>query len=161
MKRIWALSLGIVTIILIDQITKGAIQSHFSYGDSISVIDGFFNLTYVRNSGGAFGLFAETNDSIRKTLFLLLPLLASLWLIWLIWIHRNRELLPGVIYSLIFAGAVGNLIDRFAYGYVVDFLDFHWKGAHFPAFNVADSAISLGAFFLIVDSFIQYRRDRA
>ncbi|MCY4644752.1 MAG: signal peptidase II [Bacteriovoracales bacterium] len=158
MNRIWALSLGIVGIILTDQITKGVIQSHFSYGDSVVVIDGLFNLTYVRNTGGAFGLFAMADSYVRSVLFLIFPVLACLWLVWLVWTHRKKEILPGIVYSLILAGAVGNLIDRFAYGYVVDFLDFHWKNSHFPAFNVADSAISVGAFLLIVDAFLQGKK---
>ena len=144
----------VVGIILVDQLSKAAIQSNFSYGSSLPIVKGFFNLTYVRNAGGAFGLFAGANEYIRRPLFLLLPVSACVWLLGLIWAHRKKGLLSGVTYSLILAGAVGNLIDRFCYGYVVDFLDFYWKGVHFPAFNVADSAISVGAFCLIIEYFL-------
>ena len=147
----------IAGIILVDQLTKAAIQSNFSYGDSIPIIEGLFNLTYVRNTGGAFGLFAGAAENIRTPLFLLLPTLACIWLTWLIWVYQKKCLLSGMIYSLILAGAVGNLIDRFAYGYVVDFLDFYWGDSHFPAFNIADSSISVGAFLLIVELLIQKR----
>ena len=148
----------IVGIILLDQFTKAAIQSNFSYGDSIPIIEGFFNITYVRNAGGAFGLFAQASKGLRGVLFLLLPVGACLWLAWLVWDHRHKSLLSGITYSLIFSGAVGNLIDRFSYGYVVDFLDFYWGISHFPAFNVADSAISVGAFLLVVEFFLQLRK---
>ena len=157
MDRIWKFSLVIVCIILADQLTKAVIQSNFFYGESISVIDGLFSITYVRNTGGAFGLFAGANKGIRELLFLLFPVLACLWLLWLLWVNRNKQVLGGAAYSLIFAGAVGNLIDRFSYGYVVDFLDFYWSGSHFPAFNVADSAISVGAFLLFLDAYLQQK----
>ena len=121
---------------------------------------GLFNITYVRNTGGAFGLLSEANTGIRGLIFLLFPVLACFWLVWMIWAQRNENLLGGIIYSLILAGAVGNLIDRFSYGYVVDFLDFYWKSSHFPAFNVADSAISVGASLLVVDIYIQRRREK-
>ena len=103
----------VVSIILVDQLTKVAIQSNFSYGSSLPIVKGFFNLTYVRNTGGAFGLFAGANEYIRMPLFLLLPVLASIWFVGLIWANRNKSLLSGVAYSLILAGAVGNLMDRF------------------------------------------------
>lgn len=151
MQRIWSMSLLITAIILIDQFTKGAVQANFYHGESITVIDGLFNLTYVRNPGAAFGMGANAHDSLRAIFFLALPVLACFWLIWLMWQTRHNNLLLCLAYSLIFAGAVGNLIDRFTLDYVVDFLDFHWYGKHFPAFNVADSAISIAAVLLIID----------
>ena len=160
MDRIWKFSLLMVSIILLDQLTKVSIQSNFSYGDSLAVIEGLFNITYVRNTGGAFGLFAGAGDVVRDSLFLVVPVLACLWLIGLIWIHRNTNFLSGLTYTLILSGAIGNLIDRFAYGYVVDFLDFYWNGVHFPAFNVADSSISIGGALLVFDILIQWKRER-
>lgn len=151
MQRIWSMSLLITVIILVDQFTKGAVQANFYHGESITIIDGFFNFTYVRNPGAAFGMGANAHDTIRAIFFLALPVLACFWLIWLIWQTRYTSLLLCTAYSLIFAGAVGNLIDRFSLNYVVDFLDFHFQGKHFPAFNVADSAISIAAGLLIID----------
>lgn len=149
MSRIWKYSLIIVAIILLDQFSKGVIQQDFRLGESIKVIDGFFNITYVRNTGAAFGMGQNFNDNIRKPLFLFLPVLLCFWLLWLIVKTRNdKSFIEGSAYMLIFAGAVGNLIDRFSLGYVVDFLDFYLGRSHFPAFNVADSSITIGGILL-------------
>lgn len=160
MQRIWSMSLIITVIILVDQFTKGAVQANFYYGESIPIIDGLFNLTYVRNPGAAFGMGADAHDTLRAIFFLALPVAACFWLIWLIWSTRYTSLLLCTAYSLIFAGAVGNLIDRFTLNYVVDFLDFHWYGKHFPAFNVADTSISIAAGLLIIDFIIQLKKDK-
>ena len=141
----------IATIIISDQITKGLVQQKFFLGESIPVIPNFFHLTYVRNSGAAFGMLAFAPDYIRTPLFFALPVLACFWLIYLIWSTRHTNFLHCLSYSLIFAGAVGNLIDRFSMNYVVDFFDFFWGTHHFAAFNIADSAISIAATLLIVD----------
>lgn len=154
MGRIWRLSITIFAIILIDQFTKGYIQTNFHLGETIPVIDGLFNFTYVRNPGAAFGFLAAAPDYIRRPLFLGIPVVACLWLIYLIWKIRYGSLLLSVAYSLILAGALGNLIDRFTLGYVVDFFDFYFKASHFPAFNIADSSITIAAFLLIVDLFL-------
>jgi len=160
MQRIWSMSLLITAIILVDQFTKGAVQTYFTHGESITIIDGFFNLTYVRNPGAAFGMGADAHDTLRAIFFLALPVVACFWLLWLIWQTRHTNFLLCLAYSLIFAGAVGNLIDRFTLDYVVDFLDFHWNGNHFPAFNVADSAISIAAGLLIVDFFLELKNKK-
>ena len=157
MNRIWKMSLLISFLILVDQITKGVIQSSFSLGENISVIDGFFNITYVKNPGAAFGFGSNASDFFRKALFIFLPVLACFWLVTLIWKTRKNNLILCLAYSLILSGAVGNLIDRISLGYVVDFLDFYLGKNHFPAFNVADSAITVGAFFLIWDMILEYK----
>lgn len=151
MNRIFKMCIMIATIIIGDQLTKGIVQQKFFLGESVPVIDGFFHLTYVRNPGAAFGMLAYAPDYIRMPLFFALPVLACFWLIYLIWINRNTDFLHCLSYSLIFAGAVGNLIDRFSMNYVVDFFDFFWKEHHFAAFNIADSAISIAAVLLIFD----------
>ena len=156
MNRIWKMSLLISFLILVDQITKGVIQSSFSLGENISVIDGFFNITYVKNPGAAFGFGSNASDFFRKA-FYFLPVLACFWLVTLIWKTRKNNLILCLAYSLILSGAVGNLIDRISLGYVVDFLDFYLGKNHFPAFNVADSAITVGAFFLIWDMILEYK----
>lgn len=141
----------IATIIISDQITKGLVQQKFFLGESVPVIPNFFHLTYVRNPGAAFGMLAYAPDYIRTPLFFALPVLACFWLLYLIWTTRNTNFLHCLAYSLIFSGAVGNLIDRFTMNYVVDFFDFFWRTHHFAAFNIADSAISIAAMLLIVD----------
>lgn len=141
----------IATIVIVDQITKGLVQQKFFLGESVPVIPNFFHLTYVRNPGAAFGMLAYAPDYIRTPLFFALPVLACFWLLYLIWSTRNTNFLHCLAYSLIFSGAVGNLIDRFTMNYVVDFFDFFWGTHHFAAFNIADSAISIAAVLLIVD----------
>ena len=141
----------IATIIIADQITKGLVQQKFFLGESIPVITNWFHLTYVRNPGAAFGMLAYAPEYIRTPLFFALPVVACFWLVYLIWTTRNKNLLHCLAYSLIFAGAVGNLIDRFSMNYVVDFFDFFWGTHHFAAFNIADSSISIAAMILIFD----------
>lgn len=160
MARIWKYTLIISFIILADQLTKGIVQSKMSFGESIPVIDGFFSFTYVKNPGAAFGLGADAESWVRKLLFLFLPVIACMWLATLIWKTRNKQLLLGLAYSLILAGAIGNLIDRFSYGYVVDFLDFYFNVHHFPAFNVADSSITIAAGLLILDFLFELKRNK-
>ena len=147
MNRIWKMSILMSIIILVDQVTKGIVQSKFFLGESVVVIDGFFNFTYVKNPGAAFGFLASAPLEVRQLMFLLLPVIACLWLVTLIWKTRYENFLLCLAYSLILAGAIGNLIDRFSMGYVVDFLDFYYGRNHFPAFNVADSSITIAAFF--------------
>lgn len=154
MNRIFKLLIAIFSLIILDQMTKAYIQQNFSLGETMSVIDGLFNITYVRNPGAAFGFLANAHSNIRKPLFLFLPVVACFWLVYLIWKERNvPNPLLSVAYSLILAGAIGNLWDRFTLDYVVDFLDFYMGTSHFPAFNVADSAITVAAGLLIIDFF--------
>lgn len=163
MNRIFKMSVMIATIIISDQITKALVQQKFLLGESVPVISGFFHLTYVRNPGAAFGMLAYAPDYIRTPLFFVLPVVACFWLLYLIWSTRNTNFLHCLAYSLIFAGAVGNLIDRFTMNYVVDFFDFFWGTHHFAAFNIADSAISIAAGILIIDLLFLNRKkeDRA
>ena len=151
MNRIFKMCIMIATIIIADQMTKGIVQQKFFLGESIPVIPNFFHLTYVRNPGAAFGMLAHSPDYIRTPLFFALPVLACFWLAYLIWSNRNINLIHCLAYSLIFAGAVGNLIDRFSMNYVVDFFDFFWGAHHFPVFNIADSSITIAAIILIFD----------
>jgi signal peptidase II len=151
MNRIYKMCIMIATIIFADQMTKALVQQKFFLGESVPVIPGLFHLTYVRNPGAAFGMLAYAPEYIRTPLFFALPVLACFWLAYLIWSNRNTNLIHCLAYSLIFAGAVGNLIDRFSMNYVVDFFDFFWGTHHFAAFNIADSAISIAAMILIID----------
>lgn len=158
MDRIWKMSIMITIIILSDQFTKAIIQQNFMLGESLPVIEGLFNFTYVQNPGAAFGIGRDASGLLRGLFFLFIPVIACFWMLYLIWKERRGNLLLCTAYSLIFAGAVGNLIDRFSLGYVVDFLDFYLGESHFPAFNIADSAISIAAGLLIWDYIQQLRR---
>lgn len=151
MNMIYKMCILISTIIIGDQVTKAIVQQNFYLGESIPVINDIFHFTYVRNPGAAFGMFGQSADWIRVPLFFGVPVIACFWLVYLIWTTRNTNKLQCLAFSLIFAGAVGNLIDRFSMNYVVDFLDFFWKTHHFPAFNIADSAITIAAVLLIYE----------
>ena len=151
MNMIYKMCILISTIIIGDQVTKAIVQQKFFLGETVPVIEGFFHFTYVRNPGAAFGMFGQSTDWIRVPLFFGVPVIACFWLLYLIWTTRNTNKLQCLSFSLIFAGAVGNLIDRFSMNYVVDFLDFFIGTNHFPAFNIADSAISIAAVLLIYE----------
>lgn len=143
------LSLATVIIIL-DQITKLWISQTFVYGESVAVTN-FFNLVLVHNSGAAFS-FLSNAGGWQRWLFSAIAATASVWIIWLLRKHKQEKLFCFAL-TLILGGALGNLIDRAAYGYVVDFLDFYWNTYHFPAFNIADSAVTCGAGLLLWESF--------
>ena len=144
-----ALAVSLVLVIA-DQWTKYAISSNLRYGESVA-INSFFNLVLVYNKGAAFS-FLSNAGGWQRMFFIVITCAAILVLMWLIAKHESEKLFRWGL-TLILGGAIGNLIDRVAYGHVIDFLDFHFAGWHFWAFNVADSAISVGAALLIVDSF--------
>ena len=135
-----------VLIIVLDQISKIWISKHFLYGESVAVTQ-FFNLVLVHNSGAAFS-FLSSAGGWQRWFFSTIAVVASIWITWLLHQHKNEKLFC-IALTLILGGALGNLIDRVAYGYVVDFLDFYWNTYHFPAFNIADSAITCGAVLMI------------
>lgn len=143
------LSLSAIVIVL-DQLSKLYISSRFSYGESFTVMP-VFNLVLAHNTGAAFS-FLDDAGGFQRWLFSAIALIASVWIVWLLRRHTGQYMFAFAL-SMILGGALGNLIDRVAYGYVVDFLQFHWDEHYFPAFNLADSAITCGAFFMIVDSF--------
>jgi signal peptidase II len=131
-------------IIVADQITKAIILQYLPLHRSISVIPGFFNFTHINNPGGAFGFLANQSSQLRNIMFLFISSLAVCLVFWFYkkTPHSHPWLASG--FALIFGGAIGNLIDRIRFGQVVDFLDFYIGNLHWPAFNVADSAISIG-----------------
>jgi len=132
------------TIVIADQITKAVVLAKMALYQSIIIIPGFFNLTHIQNPGGAFGFLAQQDSTIRIAVFLVASTLA-IGLIFLFYrqIPRSHPVLAASL-ALIFGGAIGNLIDRLRFGKVVDFLDFYIGNLHYPAFNVADSAITVG-----------------
>lgn len=163
MARFWSLCLLMAALIIADQLSKGAIQSSLYYGQTIPVIDGFFSIAYVKNTGAAFGFGAGGPEWFRQVFFLGLPVVFCLWIFWMLIKSLKGAFYLSLAYALIIAGAVGNLIDRFSLGYVVDFLMFYWKeeANHFPAFNIADSCITIAAGLLIIDFFLQLKAKKA
>jgi signal peptidase II len=137
-------------VIVLDQLSKRWISSHFANGESVSVTP-FFNLSLAHNQGAAFS-FLNDAGGWQRWMFSGIAAGASVWIIRLLNRHRGQMLFCFAL-ALIMGGALGNLADRILYGYVVDFLDFYWDVHHFPAFNLADSAITCGAALLLLDSF--------
>lgn len=144
-------------VVLLDQLTKVAIERLFDYGD-LHPITGFFNLVLTYNKGAAFSFLAGASGW-QKPFLTAIGIVASLAILYLLARHGTQKLFS-VALALILGGAIGNLIDRISYGYVIDFLDFHWRGWHWPAFNVADAAIVCGAALLILDELLRVRRSR-
>jgi signal peptidase II len=163
-RSLW-LWLGIALVVLLfDQFTKLLIIGSFQLGDSQTVTS-FFNLVRVHNSGAAFS-FLSTASGWQRWFFTGIGLVAAVYIVWMLRSHPEQTLFCFAL-SLVLGGAVGNVMDRLLWGHVVDFLDFHWAWlspvfyqGHFPAFNVADSAISVGVVCLIADELIRVRRSR-
>ena len=154
----WLLWVGLAVLIMVlDQFTKVLVIGRFQYGDSLPITS-FFNLVRVHNHGAAFSFLADAGGW-QRWFFTGLGLLATGLMVWMLRKHPGQRLFCAAI-SLILGGAVGNVIDRLLHGYVVDFLDFYWGTWHFPAFNLADSAITLGAVLLILDELLRVRRGR-
>jgi signal peptidase II len=148
-KNIIIFILGATAVIVLDQITKAAIVAKFVKHESYAIVDGFFNIVYVMNPGAAFGFLANMSETFRYIFFTGITVVVILLIIYYIVKSKSQNMLMVISLTLIFAGAVGNLIDRIRFGAVVDFLDVYIGTAHWPAFNVADSAISLGAMLMI------------
>jgi len=148
--------LGLAFIILIaDQFTKVLIVGFYQLGDSTQVTS-FFNVVRVHNSGAAFSFLAGASGW-QRWFFTVIGMLAAALILWMLKSHAGQKLFAFAL-ACILGGAIGNVIDRVLYGYVVDFLDFHWHSWHFPAFNLADSAITIGAACLILDELLRVRR---
>ena len=143
----------LVPVIVLDQWTKFYINSFMSLHDSFPVIKGLFNITYVRNPGVAFGFLSSASPTLRSIFFISVTVIAIMLILYFIATSRKEGLLLTVSLSLILSGAVGNLIDRVRLGEVIDFLDVYVGSYHWPAFNVADSAISIGAVILLLEMF--------
>ena len=143
--------LGLATlVVLLDQASKAWVLASFRYLESV-VVTPFFNLVLVYNSGAAFSFLAGAGGW-QKWFFVVLALGISAWLLSLLRHHAQERLLPTAL-SLILGGALGNVIDRLRFDVVVDFLDFHLAGYHWPAFNVADSAITVGVALMLWHQF--------
>jgi signal peptidase II len=151
MKKYGFFFLTVAVIFTLDQLTKWWIVETMFLHESLPVLDGFFHLTYVRNPGAAFGFLAGMDPLFRGVFFITANILAMGLIIFYLVKADQRFSLLILGLSMIMAGALGNLADRLRYGEVVDFLDFFLGGWHWPAFNVADAAITTGALLLIRD----------
>ena len=146
-----------VIVILFDQLTKIAVAKVFAYGSSHAIAP-FFNLVLVYNRGAAFSFLAMAGGWQRWA-FTLLGIVAALVICYLLKRHGTQKMFCTAL-ALILGGALGNVIDRLMYGHVIDFLDFHVGGWHWPAFNLADSAITIGAVLLVIDELRRVRGAR-
>jgi signal peptidase II len=150
--------LGLAFILLLaDQFTKVLILGYYHPGES-TYVTSFFNIVRVHNSGAAFSFLAGASGW-QRWFFVGIALVAVLVILYLLRSHAGQRLFSFAL-ACILGGAIGNVIDRLLHGYVVDFLDFHLRSWHFPAFNVADSAITIGAACLILDELLRVRRSR-
>jgi signal peptidase II len=140
----------LAVILISDQATKLIVDRTMRLHQSIPVIEGLFNLTYIRNTGAAFGIFAGSAEIFRRPFLIIVSIAASGFIVTLL--RRLPAQETGLIIAMTFilGGAIGNLIDRVIYGEVIDFLDFYWSGYHWPAFNIADSFITVGVAITIV-----------
>ena len=139
-----------VVVLVSDQVTKMIAQAKLSEGVLIEVIPDLFNLTLVYNQGAAFGMFSTWPDALRRTVLTVVSFIALLVVVRFMFKEAKDDWLSQLALSGILAGAIGNIADRIRYDAVVDFLDFYWGSYHWPAFNIADSAISVGVTLLVV-----------
>jgi len=139
------------SLIVVDQYTKFMITLHIPLSYSINVVEGFFNLTHVRNSGVAFGIFSEQNSQLKPYLLIFVSIIAIIAI--LVIFHqtgKEKRMVQGGL-VLVFSGAIGNLIDRILHKEVIDFIDIFFNNRHWPAFNLADACITIGVMLLAVD----------
>lgn len=144
-------------VVLGDQLTKYLIEATLRLGEVRPVIPGFMNLTLVLNPGAAFGLLAEMGASFRGAFFITVSVGAIAFILGYRWRCPQMGRLPALGLSLILGGAIGNLVDRLRIGLVIDFLDFYYRAYHWPAFNVADSAISIGVGLMLLEILVERR----
>lgn len=138
-------------LVVLDQLVKIYVHANFQLGESVPVIQDIFHITYVRNTGAAFGIFREMPAWFRDGFFLSMPPLALIIILMMLRSVANNDHVQVLSLSMIFGGAIGNYIDRLRFGYVIDFLDFHYRDVwSYPAFNIADSAIVTGVCLLLL-----------
>ncbi len=150
--------LGIaLVVVVLDQLTKTLIVARFALGDSVTVAP-FLNIVRAHNTGAAFSFLAGASGW-QRWFFVGLGAVAAAFIVWMLARHSGQRLFAWAL-SLILGGAVGNVIDRLLHGHVVDFVQVHYAGWYFPSFNVADSAITIGAVCLILDELLRVRRSK-
>lgn len=146
-----------LAIVIVDQTTKQYIDQSFNYAERLAVLP-FFDLTLLYNPGAAFSFLAD-GSGWQRWFFTGIALVATILIVHLLRKHPEQKLFCASL-SLILGGAIGNVIDRLVHSHVIDFLLFHWRGAYFPAFNVADIAITCGAILLILDEILRLRKHK-
>src|SRR5512139_1470113 len=152
-RKYWVLLIFFFGILLLDQWTKSLIIQKLLLYQKVEVIQGLFNIIHVRNTGGAFGIFGGEKGGFGSILFVVVSLIAIGVIIFLFIKIKEEEKTLALSFSLILSGAIGNLIDRLRYGEVIDFLDFYLSSTHWPAFNIADSAICIGIGLMALELF--------
>ena len=152
----WLPWLGLsLAIFIADQFTKVLIMGYYRLGDS-TYVTSFFNVVRAHNTGAAFSFLAQASGW-QRWFFTAIGVAAAVFIVWLLRSHAGQRMFSFAL-ACILGGAIGNVVDRVLHGYVVDFLQFHYAGSYFPAFNVADSGITIGAAFLILDELRRVRR---
>ncbi len=158
MRKYGEFFLVLLLVSLVDQWTKDLIVSEFAFGESRPVIPGFFNLVLVYNPGAAFGMMGTLQDGVRQLVLTGSTLFALGVVIYLLCTDYKDDRFGRISLGGVVGGAIGNIIDRATIGKVVDFLDFHLGDAHWPAFNVADSAICIGVTYLVLSSLLRAKQ---
>jgi signal peptidase II len=154
MNKLFILALVGGSVLILDQVTKAYIDTVFHLHESLPIIPDLFSITYVRNPGAAFGLFAGQNSLFRSVFFSCVSLIALSFLGMMVYQTPKHDRWGMISLSLLLGGAMGNLIDRVRMGEVIDFLDFYIGTYHWPAFNVADSAITVGVTLLMLNLYL-------
>jgi signal peptidase II len=145
-RRLWI----VVAVVVLDQLTKFVATDYLSQHGDIHLTP-FLNLVLVHNTGAAFG-FLSSAGGWQNIFFIIVAVAASVFILWMSWRLDSKDKLLAIALMLVLGGALGNLVDRLMHGYVIDFIDFYYQTWHWPAFNVADSAITMGAVLLVVDA---------
>jgi signal peptidase II len=149
-RKWWIVSGSVAAIVLVDQASKQLIHHSLRLYQSLPIIDGFFNLTYVRNTGAAFGIFAGSAEIYRRPFLIAVSIIAIGVIVMMVRRLSAKNIGLATALSFILGGAIGNLIDRVLHGEVIDFLDCYWGIYHWPAFNIADSFITVGVTITLI-----------
>ena len=160
MKKKYLILLMITGVLIaLDQLIKMYVHTHYQLGESTPVIPGFFNITYVRNFGAAFGFLNQSHPTFREIFFLTMPPVALVIILFILKSVPDDDTPQILALSSVFGGAIGNYIDRLRFRYVIDFLDFHWKEVYtYPAFNIADMAIVCGVCVLLYLMYLEGKK---
>ena len=141
-------------LIVLDQYTKLMVTLHIPQNYSIKIVEGFFNLTHIRNSGVAFGIFSDQNSELKPYVLIFISIIATLAILVIFHQTEENKKIVQTGLTLVFSGAIGNLIDRILHKEVIDFVDFFIDNRHWPAFNIADSCITIGVMLMIADMLV-------
>ncbi len=147
-------------VVILDRLTKWVVSQNITPSDSVDVLPGIFRLTHVQNKGAAFGLFSDSPSEWKVAMLILFSIAALAVVSALLWKNGNAMNTTAIALSLVFGGALGNLWDRVTSRYVIDFLDFYIGSHHWPAFNIADSAIVVGALLLLSEIFLAPQEEK-